>query len=135
SCQVKGIIEMVFVSHAISSDDTIMAAFNKLPRPRLGTAYRSIWFWLSIQLFELLPVGGIVGGVGIALNMIFPSIPVVVWVTFTAVAAALLVYRGQYQSIEKIALVMIGLFTLMTFASVFSLQFTEFAITRDNLAE
>lgn len=135
SCLVKVTLQMEFGKHAIYSGETIMSAFNKLPGPRLGKANWSIWSWLFIQLFKLLQVGGIVGGVGIALNMIFPSIPVVVWVIFTAVAAALLVYRGQYQSIEKIALVMIGLFTLMTFASVFSLQFTEFAITRDNLAE
>lgn len=135
SCLVKVTLQMEFGKHAIYSGETIMSAFNKLPGPRLGKANWSIWSWLFIQLFKLLQVGGIVGGVGIALNMMFPSIPVVVWVIFTAIAAALLVYRGQYQSIEKIALVMIGLFTLMTVASVFSLQFTEFAITRDNLAE
>lgn len=135
SCLVKVTLQMEFGKHAIYSGETIMAAFNRLPGPHMGKGNWSIWAWLFIQLFKILQVGGIIGGVGIALNMMFPSISVVVWVIVTAVIAALMVYRGQYKSIEKIALVMIGLFTLMTFASVISLQFTEFAITQTNLAE
>ena len=135
SCLVKVTLQMEFGKHAIYSGETIMSAFNKLPGPRIGKANWSIWMWLFIQFFKLLQVGGIVGGVGIALNMIFPGVSVWIWVIITAISASLLVYRGQYQSIEKLALVMIGLFTLMTFASLFSVQFTEFAITRNNLAE
>lgn len=135
SCLVKVTLQMEFGKHAIYSGETIMSAFNKLPGPRLGQANWSIWMWLFIQLFKLLQVGGIVGGVGIALNMIFPAVSVVIWVIITAIIASLLVFRGQYQSIEKIALMMIGLFTLMTFASLFSVQFTEFAISKENLAE
>lgn len=135
SCLVKVTLQMEFGKHAIYSGETVMAAFNKLPGPRLGRANWSIWVWLFIQLFKLLQVGGIVGGVGIALNMIFPILPVWGWMSIAAVTASLLVYRGQYRTIEKIALSMIGIFTSLTIASLFSVQFTNFALTWDNLAE
>ncbi len=135
SCLVKVTLQMEFGKHAIYSGETIMAAFNRLPGPRMGQANWSIWVWLFIQLFKLLQVGGIIGGVGIALNMIFPALPVIGWMAIAAVTASLLVYRGKYRTIEKISLVMIGMFTLLTIASLFSLQFTGFALTWDNLAE
>lgn len=135
SCLVKVTLQMEFGKHAIYSGETIMAAFNRLPGPRMGRANWSIWVWLFIQLFKLLQVGGIIGGVGIALNMIFPALPVIGWMAIAAVTASLLVYRGKYRTIEKISLVMIGMFTLLTIASLFSLQFTGFALTWDNLAE
>lgn len=135
SCLVKVTLQMEFGKHAIYSGETIMAAMNKLPGPRIRKTNWSIWVWLFIQLFKLLQVGGIVGGVGIALHMALPGLPVGVWAALSALTASLLVYRGGYSSIEKIALVMIGLFTLMTFGSLFSLQFTEYALQWDNLAE
>ena len=135
SCLVKVTLQMEFGKHAIYSGETVMSAFNKLPGPRFGKANWSIWMWLFIQLFKLLQVGGIVGGVGIALHMMLPVMPVAAWAVVAAVTASLLVYRGGYQAIEKIALVMIGLFTLLTFASLFSLQLTDYALRWDNLAE
>ncbi|HLT93621.1 MAG TPA: Nramp family divalent metal transporter [Membranihabitans sp.] len=135
SCLVKVTLQMEFGKHAIYSGQTIMSAFNQLPGPRWGKANWSIWTWLFIQLFKLLQVGGIVGGVGIALNMIFPVIGVWIWVILAAMGASLLVYRGKYQTIEKMALTMIALFTAMTFVSLFSLQFTDYALSWDNIKE
>src|SRR5690606_11534268 len=71
----------------------------------------------------------------IALNMIFPVIGVWIWVILAAMGASLLVYRGKYQTIEKMALTMIALFTAMTFVSLFSLQFTDYALSWDNIKE
>lgn len=135
SCLVKVTLQIEFGKHAIYSGETVMAAFNRLPGPRLGRANWSIWVWLFIQLFKLLQVGGIIGGVGIALNMIFPALSATAWMTMAAISAAMLVYRGQYRFIEKVSLIMIALFTLLTIASLWSLQFTSFAIAWDNLAE
>ena len=135
SCLVKVTLQIEFGKHAIYSGETVMAAFNRLPGPRFGRANWSIWVWLFIQLFKLLQVGGIIGGVGIALNMIFPVLSVNAWMAMAAVSASMLVYRGQYRFIEKISLIMIAMFTLLTMASLWSLQFTDFAITWSNFAE
>lgn len=134
SCLVKVTLQLEFGKHAIYSGETIMAAFNRLPGPKWGKANWTVWTWLFIQLFKLLQVGGIIGGVAIALHIAFPFLPIPLWVLIAAVSAALLVYKGYYGSVEKLCLVMIGLFTLLTFASLFSLQYTEYALSWSDVA-
>jgi len=134
SCLVKVTLQLEFGKHAIYSGETIMAAFNRLPGPRMGKANWTIWTWLFIQLFKLLQVGGIIGGVAITLNIAFSFLPVPLWILIAAVSAALLIYKGYYRTVEKICLLMIGLFTLLTFASLFSLQYTEYALNWNQIA-
>lgn len=133
SCLVKVTLQLEFGKHAISSGETVMAAFNKLP----GWHYRkinwSIWVWLFIQLFKLLQVGGIVGGVAITLNIIFPGISLAMWVALTAITASLLVFRGYYRFVERFSLVMIAFFTVFTFLSVYFLQYTEYAFSMQDI--
>lgn len=134
SCLVKVTLQLEFGKHAIYSGETVMAAFNRLPGPKGGKANWTVWTWLFIQLFKLLQVGGIIGGVAIALHIAFPFLPVPAWTLLAAVSAALLVYKGYYETVEKLCLLMIGLFTLLTLASLFSLQYTEYALSWDSVS-
>ena len=135
SCLAKVTLQLEFGKHAIYSGETVMAAFNQLPGWRWRNTHWTIWTWLFIQLFKLLQVGGIIGGVAITLNMAIPVIPMTAWAFITAVAASLLIYRGYYQFVERVSLVLIGLFTLLTFASLFFLQYTPYALSWDNILE
>ena len=135
SCLAKVTLQLEFGKHAIYSGETVMAAFNQLPGLRWRRTHWTIWTWLFIQLFKLLQVGGIIGGVAIILSMAVPAVPLAVWAFTTAIAASLMVYRGYYQFIEKVSLVLIGLFTLLTFASLFFLQYTPYALSWDNVRE
>ncbi|GAA5220418.1 Nramp family divalent metal transporter [Membranihabitans marinus] len=128
SCLVKVTLQMEFGKQAIFSGKTVMMAFNELPGPRIKKTNWTIWSWLFIQLFKLLQVGGIIGGVGIAIHMLLPFFPIWVYVCFAAIVAALLIAKGNYGSIEKLALSMILFFTLLTFASLIAVQFTEYQI-------
>lgn len=47
----------------------------------------------------------------------------------TAVAVSLIIYQGKYAPIEKLSLVLIGLFTLLTIFSVAAVQLTPFAFS------
>lgn len=129
SCLVKVTLQLEFGKHAISTGETVMSAFNKLPGWTFRKVNWSIWIWLFIQLFKLLQVGGIVGGVAITMNIVFPSLNVTVWTLLTMVTASLLVFRGYYRFVERFSLVMIAFFTLFTFLSVYFLQFTSYAFT------
>lgn len=129
SCLVKVALQLEFGKHAISNGETIMSAFNKLPGWKFRDINWTIWTWLFIQLFKLLQVGGIVGGVAITMNIFFPTVNVTLWTFITAILASLLVFRGYYVFVERFSLVMIAFFTVLTFLSVYFLQFTEFAIS------
>ncbi|RMF42243.1 MAG: divalent metal cation transporter [Planctomycetota bacterium] len=138
SCMVKVAVQLEFGKHAISSGESTMESLNSLPGPRLGKANWSIWTWLVLMSAKMLQVGGIVGGVVLALVHFFPFLaqptPQACALLIVAASVSLLVYRGYYTLIEKASLLMIGAFTLFTIASLVALQFTEFAITGSDLA-
>lgn len=134
SCLVKVTLQLEFGKHAIYSGETVMAAFNRLPGPRAGKAGWPVWTWLFIQIFKLLQVGGIIGSVAITLNIAFSFLPVSAWTLLVAVLVALLIFKGYYRFIERFALTMMGLFTLLTFASLFFLQCTGYALSWEDVA-
>jgi manganese transport protein len=133
SCLVKVAVQVEFGKHAISSGEPTMASLNSLPGPRFGLANWSIWTWLVLMSAKMLQVGGIVGGVVMAMAELFPALRVMpgqaIAAYLVAISVALLIYRGYYSVIEKASLIMIGLFTLFTLASLIALQGTEMAIT------
>tara|TARA_R110002096_G_scaffold93979_9_gene211827 strand:+ start:1991 stop:3373 length:1383 start_codon:yes stop_codon:yes gene_type:complete len=135
SCLVKVFVQLEFGKHAIHSGETTFEALNQLPGLRLGKGSWATWLWLVMMLVKPLQVGGIIGGVGLVLNILVPSVPVWIWVCLTAPIVSLLVFRGRYAFIEKVSLVMIGLFAIFTMACVIGVQYTEFAFTGSDIAE
>jgi Mn2+/Fe2+ NRAMP family transporter len=135
SCLVKVFVQLEFGKHAIHSGETTFEALNQLPGPRFGKGSWATWLWLVMMLVKPLQVGGIIGGVGLVLNILVPAIPVWAWVCLAAPTVSLMVFRGKYQFIEKLSLVMIGLFALFTLACLIGVQFTEFAMTRNQIIE
>ena len=133
SCLVKVAVQLEFGRHAIYSGKTTMAALNALPGPRLGRANWSVWVWLLLMTVKLLQVGGIVGGTALVLAMVFPGVPLWLLCYSTAVVVSLIIFRGHYQPIEKIALVLIALFTVLTIICVIAVQSTPYAITGADL--
>ena len=133
SCMVKVAIQLEFGKHAIHSGESVMRAFNLLPGWKGGKAHWTIWSWVILMSFKLLQVGGIVGGVAITLNLAFPSISVTIYALLAAFAVALLVFRGYYRFIEGFSLGLIAFFTFFTFACLIFLQYTDFAITWEQM--
>ena len=132
-CLIKVAVQLEFGKHTILTGETAMQAFNKLPGPVFGKARWSIWGIFVMMILKLFQLGGIVGGVAIILNMVLPAISVVIWAVFSAIITSILVYRGFYQFIEKFSIYLIFLFTVFTLASLFFVNFTEYAFTFDDV--
>lgn len=133
SCLVKVTLQLEFGKHAINTGETTMAAFNKLPGPKWGKANWSIWAWLALMLVKFLQVGGIIGLVTLTVQVAFPDlfagkVANVGLTLFFAVFVALLIFRGRYKTLEKVSIVLIGLFTILTIVSLVMLQGTDYAI-------
>ena len=65
-------------------------------------------------LVTLLQVGAMFGGLGQVMHLLFPAVPVRAWVLiFLGITLALLL-GGGYERIERLAVVKVGLFTLLT---------------------
>ncbi len=128
SCFVKVVVQLEFGKLAIRSGEPTFAAFNRLPGPRLGKAHWSIWTWLFLMIFKFLQVGAIVGLVAVLLHICFPAVSGTVWTLIVATVVAGIVSSGYYRLIERLSLLMIGLFTIFTVVSLVALQFTDKAI-------
>ncbi len=129
SCLAKVAVQLEFGKHAILTGETAMQAFNKLPGPFFGRGKWAVWTVTILTVFKVVQLGGILGGASVILQMIFPSIPITLWSILLAISASLLIYNGKYGSVEKISLLMIALFTVLTLTALFSLEYTPYRFT------
>jgi len=135
SCLVKVAIQLEFGRLAISTGETTLEALNKLPGPRWRGVCWSIWVWFGVKIIQFIQYGGIVGGVALAMHVAIPSVGVWPWTGLAALACALLVFRGSYPFIEKIAIILTALFSLFTVFCVLVLQKTSYAISVADVSE
>lgn len=126
SCLCKVAVQLEFGKHTILSGETAIHAFNNLPGPRIGKGKWTVWLVLLILTLKLVQIGGILGGTVLILQMIYPGFSIFTWTIIIALVTASLIYRGNYQPIEKLSLFMIGMFTVLTLASLYFLRYTPF---------
>lgn len=138
SCLVKVTVQLEYAKHTICSGESTMASLNSLPGPRFRNTNWTIWTWLLLMTAKMMQVGGIVGGVVLALEQFAPSLaegwkhPALTYMV--AASVSLLIFKGYYLVIEKASLAMIGGFTLFTLISICALQTTKYAITGGDIA-
>lgn len=126
SCLVKVTLQVEFGKHAILTGETPMHAFSKLPGANPNRGGWAVWITTSLTLLKIVQLGGIVGGSAVVLNMLFPAIPLLVCALIVCLSASVMIFNGKYGMVEKISLVMIGLFTLLTLTAVFSIAYTPY---------
>src|SRR6476660_4479275 len=73
SCIIKVFVQVELGRYAISSGQPTLTAFDALPGPRLG-AHWLAWWWLIMMSATIFQVGGMAGGVGQALHMVFKDV-------------------------------------------------------------
>ena len=128
SCLIKVAVQLQMGKHTILTGETAMQAFDQIPGPRFGKARWSVWSVFVFQTMKLLQLGGIIGGVAIILNMALPAISATAYAFLVAVVAALMIFKGYYKFIESTSLVLIGIFTVFTFLSLYFLNYTDYAL-------
>lgn len=134
SCLIKVAIQLEFGRHAIISGYTPMMSFDKLPGLRIRKSNWAVWTVFLLTVLKVVQVGGILGGIALILNRLFPSVPVAGWAIATGLAVALLVYRNYYALVEKASLVMVLAFTVLTLVSLGAIFFTPFGFTLSDIA-
>lgn len=125
SCLAKVAVQLEFGKHAVLTGERCMQALSHLPGPKNW----AVWTLFLLIALKIVQLGGMLGGTVVILNMLFPGIPISVWAIVTAASVGALIYNGKYGIIEKFSLFMIAMFTLLTLASLFSLQFTPFGFS------
>ena len=67
-CVIKVFVQIEFGRFTITSGRTTLDGFNEVPGPRAGVNWLC-WFWLVFIVVALIQLGGIIGGVGQAMEI------------------------------------------------------------------
>jgi manganese transport protein len=118
SCLVKPIIQAELGRYTIATGEPTLESLGRIPGPRFGGERGKLgwvsWGWALMVFVTLLQVGAMFGGLGQVMHLLFPGVSVRAWVlVFLALTLALLL-GGGYERIERLAVVKVGLFTLLT---------------------
>jgi Mn2+/Fe2+ NRAMP family transporter len=135
SCLVKVCVQLEFGKHAICSGETTMQSLNALPGPVAVGVKWSVWMWLLVQVVIFFQYGGIVEGVGQALNIGLPQLPVWFWAAAAGLTTAILLSVGRYRLIQNLSIILMALFTLFTLVCLALIQNTPYRISGEQLLE
>jgi manganese transport protein len=156
SCVIKVFVQIELGRYAISSGEPTLTALDSLPGPRLG-AHWLVWWWFFMLLATVFQLGAMVGLVGQALVMAFPTVSPAIasavgnissplaeairarpehpWSIMTALAAILLLLSGGYKRLEWITTALVALVTTVTVGSVALLASTPYYIRPSDIQE
>jgi Mn2+/Fe2+ NRAMP family transporter len=139
SCAIKPVVQGELGRYTIATGETCLEAFARVPGPRVpGTGGRVNWLvvcWLLTVLLSLLQVGGMFGGVAQVLNLLVPAVSVNLWVGICLALTLALLLGGGYTRIEKLAVVKVSFFTILTVCAAAVLLATPGAVSPTDLAD
>jgi manganese transport protein len=134
SCLVKVAVQLEMGRYTILTGETAMQVFNKMAGPRFGKGRWALWLIFFLFVLKFVQLAGMTGSTAIVLNMLFPAVPLHVWVFAVAFLAAMLIFQGYYNVIERSALIMTAMFTILTLVSVCALAFTPYSISWEEIS-
>ncbi len=112
SCLIKALIQSFLGRYTIAMGETGLEAFNRIPG-RIGRVNWVVWAWALMVLVTLFQICAMFIGVSQVMK-IFTGIAVFWWVIGFFLLTLALLLGGAYQRIERLAMVKVGLFTLIT---------------------
>jgi Mn2+/Fe2+ NRAMP family transporter len=121
SCAIKPVVQAELGRHTIATGETGLEALDHLPGPRLGVGWL-VWAWAAMVLITTLQIGAMFGGVSQVLHLLMPALAERVWVVILLALTLALLLGGGYARIERLAVVKVGLFTLITFLAALVLM-------------
>ena len=133
SCAIKPVVQGELGRYTIATGHTGLEGFNRVPGPHLGVSWL-VWAWALTVLLTMLQVGGMYGGVAQVLHLVVPAVSVNVWVAVCLVITISVLLGGGYARIEKLALVKVGFFSLLTVLAAGVLFLRPGAISAADLA-
>jgi Mn2+/Fe2+ NRAMP family transporter len=113
SCIVKPVVQAELGRYTVASGETGLEGLDRMPGPRLRVSW-SVWAWAVMVLTSLVQVGGMFGGLAQVMQQLVPAVGARAWVAGFVLLTLALLLGGGYERIERLALVKVGFFTLLT---------------------
>ncbi len=112
SCLIKALIQSFMGRYTIAKGEPSLEAFNRIPG-KIGKVNWVVWAWVVMVFFTLFQICAMFVGVSQAMKLV-TGIEVVWWVLAFFVLTLVLLLGGAYHRIEGIAMIKVGVFTLIT---------------------
>jgi Mn2+/Fe2+ NRAMP family transporter len=131
-CLLKVFVQIELARYSVSSGETTLTAFNRLPGPRLRANW-VLWLYLAATAMTYAALGGVIGGIVQAFALAFPVNRTVVALLIVAFTIGVLVI-GRYKAIENLATFFVLSFTFVTFFTVIAIQATDYGFSATDIA-
>ena len=132
SCIVKVVVQEEMARYTIASGETALKAFDQVPGPRWQVSW-VVWCWAIMALSVLFSGGGIIGGVGLVLHVVWPALTSAQWMILASALGVGLLLVGEYGLFEKLSVGMVMLFTALTVVCAILLQWTSYPVRSSDL--
>lgn len=113
ACFLKPAIQAEIGRHSVATGATGLEGFNAVPGPRWKVNW-IVWAWVLMILATRFQIGAMYGGVAQALNLLVPAVSVEIWVGALLALTLVLLLGGGYERIERLAMLKVGFFTMLT---------------------
>lgn len=137
---VKVAVQIELARWTIATGEPALTGYNKVP-PRVGRLGWVNALWILLALSKLLQLGGIVGGVAVALSVLVPvggdplgRTSITVWTVVLVVASIAMLYSNRYSLIERGAMVLVVVFSTVTILIAIGLPLTPYPYDGGDLA-
>jgi Mn2+/Fe2+ NRAMP family transporter len=112
SCFIKAVVQAFLGRYTIAVGETGLEAFNRIPG-KIGRVNWVLWAWIAMVFTTLFQISAMFIGVSQVMKLI-TNIEVMWWVIAFFVLTLILLLGGAYHRIERLAMIKVGLFTLIT---------------------
>ena len=133
SCAIKPVVQIELGRYTMATGRTALEGFHLVPGPRLGAGWL-VWAWAITVTLTLLQVGAMYGGAAQILHLVVPAMSVNIWVGVCVVVTLALLLGGGYARVERLAIVKVSLFTLLTVCAAGVLLLRPDAVTVADLS-
>ena len=140
STLVKVAIQIELARWTIVTGDSALTGYNRVP-PKVGPVGWVNALWVVLALSKVLQLGGIIGGVAAASSILLPifgeplsSGSLTFWTLFLMVLSIALLWSSKYALIERVAVALVVVFSLVTILIALGLPLTPFAYSGADLA-
>lgn len=132
STTVKVAVQVELARWTISTGKPALTGYNTVP-PKFGRIGWINLLWIVLSLSKVLQVGGIVGGVAVALSILLPfgndplgATSLGIWTLVVVAGSIALLYSNRYRLIERGAFVLVVVFSILTIVVAVGLPFSPF---------
>ncbi len=138
STLVKVAVQIELARWTIYTGRPALSGYNDVP-PRIGRMGWINLLWALMALSKILQVGGIVGGTAMAFSVLLPfgdplgSTSITAWVVIVVVTSIAMLYSNSYGLIERVAVLLVVTFSVVTVVIALGLPFSPFPYSSEDI--